>query len=136
VTLLDFQISVAQRIGRIALIAQAGCLPVAENAGDMVQKIETQIDNLGLCCVVRTPAINLLGDANAVQVQSLIIGFAEQPLVNRGRANAVSALDAASFAALDLLPGDSGIFPKTIRQREEDGLIIAELDCETSFTLS
>lgn len=135
-TLLDFQLSIAQRIGQIAQVAQAGCIPIAENAGDLLQKLDIQMENLGLACVVRTPALTLLGDANAVHVQTLVIGFAEIPLVNRGRANAVAALDAASFAALELQDPASGIVPKTIRQREEEGVLIAELECETSFTLT
>jgi hypothetical protein len=100
-TLLAFQTSIAELIGQVAQIAQAGCVPMAENAGDLLQKIQEQVDSLGLCCVIRTPALTFLEDST-VQVDSLIIGFAEQPLVNRSRANAISALDAASFASLAL----------------------------------
>ena len=138
-TIKEFQNEIARIVGEIPEIAQASCVPVAESDGDIVEKINTQIDGLGLSCLVMTPDLNPHADSDMIEVRRLVVAFTETPLMNRPRQGSVTALEAACLA-LAMFRKDfrETVLPLRITQRSaQDGSVItADLESQTSFELT
>ena len=134
-TLLAFQQQIADLLAAIPALAQAQCRPLAENACDITHQVESALENLGLAGTVATPDLEIADDG-IMLVNTLLITFGEFPTINRSRAGYISAMDAAVAAANSLRQGASGVAPRYIRQRDEDGLIRVTLECTTSALLT
>ena len=138
-TIKEFQNYIATLVGEIPGIARAGCFPVAESDGGMVEKINTQVAGLGLSCLIMTPDINPSADSDMAEARRLVVAFTETPLMNRPRQGSVTALEAACLA-LAMFRRDfrETVLPLRITQRAaEDGSVITcDLEVETSFELT
>ena len=108
---------------------------ISENAAQIDFLIKNAIGKLGIVCVVQTPTFDFMGkDENGHPVWNMpeaTIVISEIPTVNRARAGASTALDAALNAAESLNELGSGVALKQIYQMENQGVVSVFVTFET-----
>ena len=112
-------------------------IPVlCENSAQIDYLIKNAIGKLGIVCVIQTPTFEFMGkDSEAHPVWNMpeaTLVISEIPTVNRSRAGASTALDAALQAAESLNELGSGIVLKNIYQMENQGVVSVFVTFETN----
>jgi hypothetical protein len=109
---------------------------LSENSAQIDFLIKNAIGKLGIVCVVQTPVFEFYGkdgDGHPVwNMPEATIVISEIPTVNRARAGASTALDAALQAAESLNELGSGIKLSQIYQMENQGVVSVFVTFETS----
>lgn len=95
-----------------ARLAEAGFECLAENKGDIAAAVEAAVARSGACAMVATPSFKSESEASrsVVGTADVIVQVFETPAVNRARAGAISALDAAELIAAALNLSAAGTF--------------------------
>ena len=131
------QLAIAETLNRDAFLAQHNVAVLAENKGDVIKTVEAEVARLGCCALVLTPhfksaatdTLRPLGNATAV------VQVFESPLLNRGKANRATALDAAERVACALhrraLPGVGVLVFESLAGNAAGGT----LDYAVAFTI-
>ena len=100
---------------------------LTENSLDIMFQIKNAIAKLGICCVVQTPTFEFYGkDADGHPVWTMpefSVVVTEIPTINRARAGASTALDAALMVAETMNELGSEISLSTISQTETEGYV-------------
>lgn len=98
--LRDYQLSIATTLDADPDLKKGGCKAMAEDSLAIGAALKQQLQSLkGVALVVMTPSANKIGAAVPgwipVELPDLTISCIEMPAVNRGRAGAMTALEAA-----------------------------------------
>lgn len=110
----------------------SGVTILAENRNDIDYEISEALGQQGLVCVVMTVGANFIGNYEdeklAFEVDELVIQVVENPVVNRGRKNALTGQD-VSVRILEWLSspkyGRNGMFnPIRYEQGEDTGHLV------------
>lgn len=121
-----------------------------ENSLDIDFQIRNALERQGLACCVLTPSLTFTGLAKQYQGEDargiaydfdpLVLEIAENPIVNRAREGAVTALDIAHEAAKALCNSDSAtqsVFNlKTIEQNINESLLIVQVSLSCTMVLN
>lgn len=112
-------------------------IPVlTENSAQIEFLIKSAIGKLGIVCVVQTPTFDFYGktsDGHPVwQLSEVTIAVSEIPTVNRARAGASTALDAALQAAESINELGSDVVLQRINQIENQGIVSVFVTFKTS----
>lgn len=109
---------------------------LSENSAQIDFLIKNAIGKLGIVCVVQTPTFEFIGkDSEGHPVWNMpeaTIVISEIPTVNRNRAGASTALDAALQAAESINELGSGVVLKQIYQMENQGVVSVFVTFETN----
>ena len=126
---LDFisavQQEISDKINSDVWAVNHGVFAYPENIGDIVFKVDSANDKLGLCVIVATPTLSYQGanaDGLVWGIDALSIVASEIPSTNRSRANYATALSTAVRIAKVLKA--SGCIPVSIAQTEINGVTI------------
>jgi len=132
----EIQDAIKQQLEKNVYFANAKIQVVSENAAQIDFIIKNAIGKLGIVCVVQTPTFDFIGkDEDGHPVWSMpeaTIVVSEIPTINRARAGASTALDAALQAAESLNELGSNIVLKSINQVENQGVVSVFVTFETS----
>ena len=130
--ILDVQQAVCDAILENTYFARSKIQVIPENALDIVTMIRKELGKLGIVGMVMTPRMEFAGknpDGHPVwRMDEVQVAFTEIPTVNRGRAGASTALDAALQAAESL--NETGLQLQDIQQAEEAGYIVVTVICQ------
>lgn len=100
---------------------------LTENAAQIDYLIKNAIGKLGIVCVIQTPSLNYIGktedDHPVWEITEGSIVISEIPTVNRSRAGASTALDAALQAAESLNELGAEVALDQIYQVENQGVV-------------
>ncbi len=112
-------------------------IPVlCENAAQIDFMIKNAIGKLGIVCVVQTPSFTFMGkdeDGHPVwEMPEASIVISEIPTVNRSRAGASTALDAALQAAEAINEVGGTLVLNKINQIENSGVVSVFVSLKTS----
>jgi hypothetical protein len=109
---------------------------LSENSAQIDFMIKNAIGKLGIVCVVQTPTFEIIGkdeDGHPVwNMPEATVVVSEIPTINRARAGASTALDAALIAAESLNELGSSIVLKQIYQMENQGVVSVFVTFETN----
>ena len=109
---------------------------IPENAAQIDFLIKNALGKLGVVCVIQTPAFDFLGkgdDGHPVwEMPEASLVISEIPTVNRSRAGASTALDAALQAAESINELGDAITLEQIRQVENQGVVSVFVTFRTS----
>ncbi len=131
-TLSSYQLEAARALTEDSQLLEHEVTALAENQGDIEAAVEAAVARVGICAMVVTPAATVTSvDEGVVAIQAALrIIVYETPQVNRHRANAWTALDAAE-RIFELISTWPGVTPESIRQRDisaqgmpEDGIAV------------
>lgn len=131
----EVQDEIKKRLTDNVYFERAKVTVLSENALDIDYMITKSLGTLGICCVVQTPRFEFIGkddDRHPVwSIPEFQIVITEQPTINRSRAGASTALDAALIAAesLNEIP-DIGLVG--IQQTDIQGLVTVVVTFSTS----
>jgi hypothetical protein len=132
----EIQDAIKAQIEQNVFFKRASIPVIPENAAQIEFLIKNAIGKLGIVCVVQTPTFEFYGkDEEGHPVWTMpeaTIVISEIPTVNRARAGAGTALDAALQAAEALNELGSGIVLKSIYQMENQGVVSVFVIFETS----
>ena len=132
----EIQDAIKAQIEQNVFFKRASIPVIPENAAQIEFLIKNAIGKLGIVCVVQTPTFEFLGkDEEGHPVWTMpeaTIVISEIPTVNRARAGAGTALDAALQAAEALNELGSSIVLKQIYQMENQGVVSVFVTFETS----
>jgi hypothetical protein len=132
----EIQDAIKAQIEQNVFFKRASIPVIPENAAQIEFLIKNAIGKLGIVCVVQTPTFEFYGkDEEGHPVWTMpeaTIVISEIPTVNRARAGAGTALDAALQAAEALNELGSGIVLKSIYQMENQGVVSVFVTFETS----
>lgn len=130
-SILDVQQAVADAILENTFYARSKIQVIPENALDIVTMIKRELGKLGIVGMVMTPRMEFAGKGPSGhpvwRMEEIQVVFTEIPTVNRGRAGASTALDAALIAAESL--NEAGLQLQSIEQGEEAGYIVVTVTC-------
>lgn len=139
-TIKDFQQNLADRLNQDQVIADGGCLAIAEDQIDAEQQAQRQlfVDG-GVLIAIVTPELRSLGTSTACET-TVEVQCCEIPFINRETSTHITALDAACRAAYVL--GDAADIEAEftgVRQQEStDGsgrrFVVATATFSFSFT--
>lgn len=139
-TIKDFQQNLADRLNQDQVIADGGCLAIAEDQLDAEQQAQRQlfVDG-GVLIAIVTPELRSLGTSTACET-TVEVQCCEIPFINRETSTHITALDAACRAAYVL--GDAADIEAEftgVRQQEStDGsgrrFVVATATFSFSFT--
>jgi len=103
-TLANLQLAVVDVIATDRWIINNGIRVLAEDQGNIAAELDTALAKLGLAVVVYSPGI--VGNAPSSPVPqglcNIVVACYETPLLNRGKANRTTALNAAERVACRL----------------------------------
>lgn len=132
----EVQDALKQQLESNVYFATAKIQVVTENAAQIDFLIKNALGKLGIVCVVQTPTFDFMGkDEDGHPVWSMPEGtivVSEIPTINRARAGASTALDAALQAAESLNELGSNIVLKSINQVENQGVVSVFVTFETN----
>ena len=132
----EIQDAIKEQLEKNAYFAASKITVLSENSAQIDFLIKNAIGKLGIVCVVQTPTFEFYGkDDVGHPVWNMPEGtivISEIPTVNRGRAGASTALDAALQAAEALHELGSNIVLKQIYQMENQGVVSVFVTFETS----
>lgn len=101
-TILEFQRKVADALNGVEALVQGGCKALAEDAPDVLYRVQEQLVTAGgVAVVVTTPRLTRSGcGAEGIPCEAqLDVRCVEKPAANREAAGHVTALDAAVLVA-------------------------------------
>lgn len=132
----EIQDAIKEQLEKNVYFAASKIAVLSENAAQIDYLIKNAIGKLGIVCVVQTPTFDFMGKDDqghpVWQMPEATIVISEIPTVNRGRAGASTALDAALQAAEALNELGSGIVLKQIYQMENQGVVSVFVTFETN----
>lgn len=134
-SLKQIQYDAADVINADATLLQGSVLAIAEDKGDLINQIETAIAKMGIVAIVSVPSAVSKSEASRIIVAeaTLAIQIVESPLINRGRANSLTASEAAEQIAcllhLNKLPcGFLPVFRKISPEAYADEYIVYNIE--------
>lgn len=132
----EIQDAIKEQLEKNVYFAASKITVLSENSAQIDFLIKNAIGKLGIVCVVQTPTFDFMGKDDqghpVWQMPEATIVISEIPTVNRGRAGASTALDAALQAAEALNELGSGIVLKQIYQMENQGVVSVFVTFETN----
>ena len=132
----EIQDAIKEQLEKNVYFAASKIQVISENSAQIDYLIKNAIGKLGIVCVVQTPTFEFYGkDGEGHPVWTMTeatIVISEIPTVNRGRAGASTALDAALQAAESINELGSGVVLKQIYQMENQGVVSVFVTFETS----
>jgi len=132
----EIQDAIKEQLEKNVYFATAKIQVITENSAQIDYLIKNAIGKLGIVCVVQTPVFEFFGKDEAGHpvwtMPEATIVISEIPTVNRGRAGASTALDAALQSAEALNELGSSIVLKQIYQMENQGVVSVFVTFETS----
>lgn len=138
ITINDLQNAVRDRLNCDPWMIEHGVAWLAENQLDIEFEITKHIGNQGIVGIVMTPALSYQGMADdytvSYKVNELVLQVTETPILNRGRLNAGTALDACARAVAQLMkPYRFVMAPKGINQAEVKAFLVAKATLQTAM---
>ena len=102
--LFALQQSIAETLKNDPVLIKHNCEVHAENKGDILNEILSLVAQLGCCALVHTPRLkgNATNSMRPTGMATAVVQVFEEPLFNRGKANRITALDAAERVAVAL----------------------------------
>lgn len=132
----EIQDAIKEALEKNVYFAKSKIQVVTENSAQIDYMIKNAIGKLGIVCVVQTPKLDFYGkdeDGHPVwQITEATVVVSEIPTVNRGRADASTALDAALIAAETLNELGDAISLNSINQMENQGVVSVFLSFKTT----
>ena len=141
-TINQLQETIRDRQNNDAYMVEKAVPWIAENQLDVEYMISKSINEQGICAIVMTPGLKFQGMQDdgvtmVFLVTDLVLQVTEQPMLNRARTNAATALDVCSRATGVLMQAYGTIMvPKTIKQTEVKGLLSSTATFSTSIMLT
>lgn len=141
-SLKQIQYEAAAVINGDARMLQGNLLAIAEDKGDLINQIDTAIAKMGIVAIVSVPGATAKSEASRIIVAdaTLAIQIVESPLINRGRANSITASEAAEQIAvllhLNKLPcGFLPVFRKISPEAYADEYIVYNIELSGTAAL-
>lgn len=110
---------------------------ITENSAQIDYLIKNAIGKLGICCVVQTPTFDFYGKAEdghpVWEIPEFSVVISEIPTINRGRADASTALDAALIVAETLNELGAEVALNSINQVENQGVVSVFVSFKTAI---
>ena len=132
----EIQDAIKEQLEKNVYFAASKITVLSENSAQIDYLIKNAIGKLGIVCVVQTPTFDFMGkDADGHPVWNMpeaTIVVSEIPTINRARAGASTALDAALQAAESINELGSGVVLKQIYQMENQGVVSVFVTFETN----
>lgn len=140
-TLHDKQLEICSTLDADELLRQGGCKAIAEDSLAIGADLKKQLLIIkGVAIVVMTPSVNRIGGSvpgfMPVQVPSLTVSCVEMPALNRSRAGAMTALQAAERVATLLDSAKCNAISITQSTDESTGSLSAAVVFSTTMMLS
>lgn len=135
-SIMEIQEAFKQALENNVYFQAAKIQVVPENAAQIDFIIKNALGKLGVICVIQTPAFDYIGkddDGHPVwEMPEASIVISEIPTVNRSRAGASTALDAALQAAESINELGDAVALEQIRQVENQGVVSVFVTFKTS----
>lgn len=133
----EVQDAIVNALKENVFFAKAQISVFSENSAQIDFLIKNAISKLGVCCVVQTPTLDFYGkdkDGHPVwQIPEFSIVISEIPTINRARAGAATALDAALNGAETINELGSEVALGSINQMENNGIISVFVSFKSSI---
>ena len=102
--LYDLQQAIAKFLTEDEVLVKHNCKVLAENKGDVLNEIQSIVDRLGCAALVLTPSFVAKGTNTKPPdgTATIVVQVFESPPLNRGKANRITALEAAERIAFIL----------------------------------
>lgn len=135
-SIIQIQDAIKEALEQNVYFKKSKIAVVSENAADISFQIKNSLGKLGVICVVQTPDFNFLGkddEGHPVwEMPSATVVISEIPTINRSRAGASTALDAALIAAESIHELGGTVVLERINQVENNGVVSVFVSFKTA----